>query len=61
MFSQLAGYRLFVFYNGTQQGNRLYFDGNFVKFMQDELDAMATWYLINVIGQRLQEFERFRL
>lgn len=53
----IAGYNILVDFYFSIGGHNFVLHHDIIGAM----NAMASWYLTNIIGQRLSEFERFKL
>jgi hypothetical protein len=58
---QVAGYAIYIAFIRSLSDNHLVLQSSLAKDINDELEKCASWYLINIIGQRSAEFEHFRL
>jgi hypothetical protein len=59
--SQIAGYRLYITYKGELGGKRVHLSLSTRAALQQELDAMAAWYLVEVISKDLARYDRYML
>lgn len=58
---QVAGYEIYIAFQGTFMGDNFPFSPNMETQMNKELNAMASWYLIEVIAKDLERFSCFAL
>jgi len=58
---QLSGFNIYLSFKGQLGSLRFCTIGNPQQEIDEALARMANWYLLNIVGQRPSEFERFRM